>query len=79
MIKSIDAATGLLSINATTALDKGTLSIYSIEGKLLESKSISLTPSSNVVSIQPIQTSGVYIVTITGNGEQSNQKIFVKN
>jgi len=78
-INSTDAKAGLLSINATTALDKGTLSIYSIEGKLLESNSISLTPSSNTVSIQPIPTSGVYIVSIAGNGVQSNQKIFVKN
>lgn len=78
-INSNEAKTGLLSITSNTALDKGTLSIYSIEGKLLESKNLSLTQSSNTVSINPIQTSGVYIVTITGNGIQSNQKIFVKN
>ena len=78
-INSNEAKTGLLSITSNTALDKGTLSIYSIEGKLLESKNLSLTQSSNTVSINPIQTSGVYIVTITGNGMQSNQKIFVKN
>lgn len=78
-INSNDAKAGVLSISSNTILDKGTLSIYSIEGKLLERKGISLTQNSNTISIQPIQTSGVYIVTITGNGVQSTQKIFAQN
>jgi hypothetical protein len=78
-INSNEASAGLLSIMSTAKLENGVLSIYSIEGKLVESKNIALSQNANLISIHPIQTSGVYIVTITGNGLQGTQKIVVKH
>lgn len=78
-INSNEATSGLLSIVSTTPLENGILSIYSMEGKLIESKTISLTQNSNTISINPIQMSGVYIVNIMGNGVQGTQKIIVKH
>jgi hypothetical protein len=78
-INSTEANNGLLSINSNTAIERGILSIYNLEGKLIEQKNITLSQSNNPISINPITTSGVYILSISGNGIQYNQKIVVRN
>jgi hypothetical protein len=78
-INSTDANNGILAITSNTSIEKGILAIYNLEGKLIEQKNISLSQSNNSISINPIQNSGIYILSISGNGKQYKQKIVVKN
>jgi hypothetical protein len=77
-INSKNAKNGLLAINSNTNLENASLSIYSLDGKLLENRTIRLIDSENSIAINPIQNGGVYIVSIKGNGVNSNQKIYVE-
>lgn len=77
-INSKNAKNGILTINSNANLENASLSIYSLNGKLLENKNISLLDSENSIAINPIQNGGVYIVSIKGNGVNSNQKIYVE-
>lgn len=77
-INSKNAKNGLLTINSNANLENASLSIYSLDGKLLENITISLIDSENSIAINPIQNGGVYIVSIKGNGVNSNQKIYVE-
>lgn len=77
-INAKNAKNGLLTINSNTNLENASLSIYSLDGKLLDSKNLSLIDSENAITINPIQNSGVYVVSIIGNGVNSNQKIYVE-
>ncbi len=72
------AKTGILNINSNTNLENASVSIYSLEGKLLENKNLSLIDSENSIAINPIQNSGVYIISIKGNGVNFNQKIYIE-
>ena len=78
IVNSKNAKNGLLTINSNTNLENASLSIYSMDGKLLENRTISLIDSENSIAINPIQNGGVYIVSIIGNGVNSNQKIYVE-
>jgi hypothetical protein len=73
-----NAKNGLLTIDSNTSLENASISIYSLEGKLLENKNLSLKDSENSLGINPIQNSGVYIISIKGNGVNFNQKIYVE-
>ena len=77
-INSKNAKNGLLTINSNANLENASLSIYSLDGKLLENITISLIDSENSIAINPIQNGGVYIISIKGNGVNSNQKIYVE-
>ena len=77
-MNSKNAKDGLLTINSNTNLENTSLSIYSLDGKLIENRNISIIDSENSIAINPIQNSGVYIVSIKGNGVNSNQKIYVE-
>jgi hypothetical protein len=77
-VNSKNAKNGLLTINSNTNLENTSLSIYSLDGKLVENRTISLIDSENSIAINPIQNGGVYIVSIKGNGVNYNQKIYVE-
>lgn len=77
-INTTEAKNGVLQVNSIENIEKVQLSIYNIEGKLIENKSISLINSSNSIAINPISNAGIYIVSITGNGIDYNQKVVVK-
>jgi len=77
-INSKNAKNGLLTINSITNLENAFISIYSLDGKLLENRTISLIDSENSIAINPIQNGGVYIVSIKGNGVNFKQKIYVE-
>ncbi len=77
-INSNEVKSGVLSIKSDTSIDKALLSIYDMDGKVIETKNISLNNDLNTVSINPIQSAGVYIVSITANEVKFNQKIIVQ-
>jgi hypothetical protein len=77
-VNSKNAKDGLLTINSNSILENASLSIFSLEGKLVENRNINLIDTENSIAINPIQNSGVYIVSIKGNGVNSNQKIYVE-
>jgi hypothetical protein len=76
-INTKNAKNGVLQINAVEAIEKATLSIYNLEGKLLENKSITLLNTTNEIAIHPIANEGVYLVSIEANGAQYSQKVMV--
>ena len=77
LIASSNAKNGILKINSPENFNEATLSIYNLEGKLIENKSISLQNSINEIPIQPITSEGVYLVSITIGGENFSQKVIV--
>lgn len=77
-INSKNSKNGLLGINSTTNLENASLSIYSLDGRLLEKRNINLIDSENSIAINAIQNSGIYIVSIKGTGINWNQKIYVE-
>ena len=76
-ITTKDAKNGLLQINALETIENATLSIYNLEGKLLENKTIALLNTTNEIPIHPIANAGVYLISITANGEKYSQKVMV--
>jgi hypothetical protein len=76
-INTKNAKNGVLQINALETIEKATLSIYNLEGKLVENKSITLLNTTNDIGIHPIANEGVYLVSIEANGEQYSQKVMV--
>ena len=77
-INSNEVKSGILSIKSYNSIDKALLSIYDTDGKIIETKTISLSNDLNSININPIQSSGLYIVSITANEVKFNQKIIVK-
>ena len=70
---------GVLNIKSDIKLDKALLNIYDIEGRKIDSQTISLEKDINDAVINPIQNSGTYIVEIEFNNDQRfTQKIVVK-
>lgn len=77
-IASNQVSNGVLSIKASTSLDNATLNIFDIQGRKVETKTISLQETVNDVAINPIKNTGVYIVEILSSTNQRfTQKIMV--
>jgi hypothetical protein len=76
-LNATEAKNGLLQINALETIENATLSIYNLEGKLLENKTIALLNTTNEIPIHPITNTGVYLISITANGEKYSQKVMV--
>jgi hypothetical protein len=76
-IVTTNAKNGILLINSPENIEQATLSIYNIEGKLVENKSITLQNSINEIKIHPIANGGVYLVSISINGENYNHKVII--
>jgi hypothetical protein len=76
-IATNNAKNGILQINSPETIEQATLSIYNLEGKLLENKSISLQNSINEIVIHPITNEGVYLISIAVDGVHYNQKVIV--
>ncbi len=73
-----NVSSGILSINSTLNLDKVSLNILDIQGRLIENKTISLSENSNEIVINPITNAGIYIVQIANNDYKIATKISVK-
>lgn len=72
-----NAKAGILSINSNSNFENAKISIFDIQGKVIETKILSLTESNNEIAINQIQNSGIYIVEIIANDKQYTQKISV--
>lgn len=78
-ITSNQVTNGLLNIKSNVILENASLNIYDIEGRKVETKTISLQETVNDVTINPIKNAGVYIVEIlSGSNQRYTQKILVK-
>lgn len=77
-IATTNAKNGILQINSPENIEKATLSIYNLEGKLMENRFISLQNSINEIAIHPIANEGVYLVSIAIDGGNYSQKVIVK-
>lgn len=74
-----EVSNGVLTIKSGVVLDNASLNIYDIQGKKIESKTISLQEAINNININPITNAGVYIVEIISeNSQRFTQKIIVK-
>ncbi|WP_293889818.1 T9SS type A sorting domain-containing protein [Flavobacterium sp.] len=79
VVSTSEISNGVLNIKSGITLENALLSIYDIQGRKIESKTISLAENINDVTINPIHNSGVYIVKITSSSNQRfTQKIIVK-
>ena len=78
-ISSNEVNNGVLNIKSGITIENAILSIYDIQGRKIDNKTISLEENINDIAINPIHNSGVYIVEITsGNNQRFTQKIVVK-
>jgi hypothetical protein len=69
---------GILKINSNSNFENSNIKIYDLQGRAIENKMISLINNENLISINPIQNKGIYIIEITTNDETKfSQKIFV--
>jgi Secretion system C-terminal sorting domain len=72
-----NAKAGMLLINSNANFENAKVSIYDIQGKVIETKIVSLTENTNEITINSIQNSGVYIVEIIANDKQFTQKVSI--
>jgi hypothetical protein len=78
-ISSNEVNNGVLNIKSGITLENAILNIYDIQGRKIDTKTISLEENINDIAINPIHNSGVYIVEITsGSNQRFTQKIVVK-
>lgn len=78
-IVSSEVSMGVLSIKSNVSLDNARLTIYDIQGRKVETKSISLQDSVSDININPIRNAGIYIVEIMSETNQRfAQKIIIK-
>ena len=78
IINTTNANQGLLSIKSDINLDQAIVNIYDIQGRVIESKNISLEIKSNEIAIIPIINSGVYIVEIVSGDRKISQKLIIQ-
>ena len=78
-ISSNEVNNGVLNIKSGITIENAILSIYDIQGRKIDTKTISLVENINDIAINPINNSGVYIVEIaSGSNQRFTQKIVVK-
>lgn len=77
-ISSNDVNNGVLNIKSGILLENAILNIYDIQGRKIDTKTISLEENINDIAVNPIHNSGVYIVEITSSDKRFAQKIVVK-
>lgn len=70
---------GFLNISSNQALENNLLQIFDIGGKLLESKTILLNSSDNLILTETNFMSGIYILKLTNNeGLNRSEKVLVQ-
>ena len=69
---------GKLEITSDTNIQDAKISIFDMQGRMIYSKSTILTATRNEVDVNPITTSGVYILEITSEKGKFTQKILVQ-
>jgi Secretion system C-terminal sorting domain len=69
---------GLLNIKSALNLENVSINIYDIQGRIIENKIVPITESNNEIEINPISTSGIYIIEIVSGDRKIAQKIAVQ-
>ena len=69
------ANSGTLIIKSNIYLGNSRLNIFDLQGKLIATKNVTLNIFENLVPINPIQNSGIYIVQIISENGTFSQKI----
>ena len=78
IINSSTISDGFLEINTPEIINNCSLKIFDIQGKLLENKTVSLAANDNKIAVNPINTSGIYVLEITENqGFKQTKKIII--
>jgi hypothetical protein len=70
-----NASNGFLTIKCDEEITNASLNIYTITGAIIEKQTISLEKNANEIKINPITTTGLYIVEVIDN---SGKKIIKK-
>lgn len=79
VLSSNQLSNGILSIKSDVFLENAALNIYDITGRKVASTTIRLEEAVNDITINPIRTTGVYIVEILSETNQRfTQKIIVQ-
>jgi hypothetical protein len=79
IVTSGQVKNGVLHIKTGETIENATLSVYDLQGRKIESKTISLQEDLNEVYIKPVSVDGYYIVEIISSDNQRfTQKILVK-
>jgi Secretion system C-terminal sorting domain len=68
---------GVLLIKSTEKCDNTVLNIFDLQGRKIENQSISLNENDNKIEINPISSSGIYIIVLNKNGKINTNKIIV--
>jgi hypothetical protein len=78
VVSTSDINNGILNIKSNVALENAQLSIYDIQGRKMDTKTISLAENINAIVVNPIHNAGIYIVEITSeNHQRFTQKVIV--
>ncbi len=78
IINANEMKLGNLIIRSSLELNNSRISVYDLQGRLIDLKTTNLLASSNLVQIKPISTSGIYIVEIVSGDRKIAQKIAVQ-
>ncbi len=78
VINTSEVKSGNFSLQSKQNLSNASLKIYNLEGKIIENRTLSILEDWNTLTINPIQNSGVYILEITSNEINYNQKFIVE-
>lgn len=79
VISSNEVNHGILNIKSGITIENALLSIYDIQGRKIDNKTISLQESINDITVNPIKNTGIYVVEIISEtGQRFTQKIIVK-
>ena len=77
-ISSSEVKNGILNVKSNISIENAIVKIFDIQGKTIETKSITLEETINDITINPIRIAGVYIVEITtSNNQRFTKKILV--
>lgn len=76
-IVASNAKQGELQVISNSFQENAKISIYDVQGRTIDSKTVSLEANINAIVINPIQNTGIYIVEISANGQKISQKISI--
>ena len=77
VINSSQINSGRLFIQSNAEINNANIAIYDMQGRVISQKMTSLTASNNEILINPINTSGVYILEINSDKGKYSQKILI--
>lgn len=77
-INASHANIGLINIKSSLNFENSYLNIYDMQGRVIETKNIDLKTDLSTIAINPITTSGIYILELVSGDKKMTQKIVVQ-